>query len=195
VTRLAPLLLCGALAATGCGGPGGSSQPEGSGPEASPRSTGNGETELIGASCKARGGGSAKNIPDFVDVEVERGDGVERVTFWFRPRGPAKQPPSHYVRFTKELTTGAEKPRPANIEGEAFLQVVFSAFSVEIEGEQPSPIYTGPTELRPRLSTVRELEQLGDFEATITWGIGLSRRACFLVDARPDRLTLEFPPS
>ncbi len=181
--------------APGCGEPAAPGRPQGVRPAESPPPTGDGETELVGSSCQARGGGSAKNIPDFVGVDVDSGGGVERVTFRFRPRGPAKRPPSHFIQFTKELTTGAEKPRPAKIEGEGFLQVVFSAFSVEISGEQPSPIYTGPTELRPGLSTVRELEQLGDFEATITWGIGLSRRACFLVDAGPDRLTLEFPSS
>jgi hypothetical protein len=118
---------------------------------------------------------------------------VDRVTFRFRPRDPgAAQPPSHYVKFADRLLTDAEGT-PTDVEGEAFVLVVFSAFGVELSGEQPVPIYKGPKELRPGFGTVRELQQLGDFEATVTWGIGLSQEACFVIDARPDRLILEFP--
>jgi hypothetical protein len=54
-------------------------------------------------------------------------------------------------------------------------------------------IYTGPKEFTPNFPTVVEVEELGDFEATISWGIGLSSRACVVVDATPTRITLEFP--
>jgi hypothetical protein len=71
--------------------------------------------------------------------------------------------------------------------------VVFGALGVDISGEEPVEIYTGPKEFSPRFGTLREVEQLGDFEATISWGIGLAAEECFVLDVGPDHLTLEFP--
>jgi hypothetical protein len=193
VRRTLLFLVIVALVAAACGGeprraagPGPQpTSPPGESPEPSPA--------LSGAKCRGRGGGSASNIPDFEAVEVESEGGVERVTFRFRPRDPsATRPPSHFVRFVGELNIDAEGGR-ADVEGKAFVLVVFSAFGVDLSGEEPVQIYTGPTELRPRLSTIRELQQVGDFEATVSWGIGLSRRACFVLEAEADRLVLEFP--
>lgn len=192
--RRAGVLVVGALLAAACGrSPSPASSP--APPEPSPKTTPASPASLPGASCKDRGGGVAENIPDFVKVDVESKGGVDRVTFRFRPRDPGVAgPPSHFVKFVDQLSTGEEGAR-ADVEGEAFVLVVFSAFGVDLSGEEPVQIYTGPTELSPGFGTVRELEQLGDFEATVTWGIGLSRKACFVVDARPDRLVLEFPAS
>jgi hypothetical protein len=150
-------------------------------------------TELAGASCDDRTGGDARNLPDFVEVEVESEEGVDRVTFQFEPNQPnIKQPPYHVVRFQDELHTDPEGA-PADIEGEAFILVVFGALGVDLSGEEPEEIYTGPKEFTPGFGTVREVQELGDFEATITWGIGLASEECFVLDAGPDHLTLEFP--
>jgi hypothetical protein len=166
--------------------------PQGSISKPKPKSTG--ETmaapiRLAGASCNGRGGGNARNIPGFVGIEVESKGRIERVTFRFRPPAGVNQPPSHYVKFTDQLYTGMEG-REANIAGRFFVQVVFGARTIGISGEE---IFTGPTELTPRFGTVQEVDQIGDFESTITWGIGLSSRACFRVEATPDRLVIEFP--
>jgi hypothetical protein len=163
---------------------------------AEPRATASGTeappAKLKGASCKGGGGGNARNIPDFVGIDVESGGGVDRVTFRFRPAPGVNQPPSHYVKFSEELFTG-EEGREADIAGKFFVQVVFGARGVDLTGTEPVEIFTGPKELTPGYGTVVEVEQLGDFESTVTWGIGLSRRACFRVDASADRLVVEFP--
>jgi hypothetical protein len=193
VRILAALLVVAALIA-GCAG-----TPSGAPPKSKPKTVTTGKVKaepirLPGASCKGRGGGNARNIPDFVGIEVESKDGIDRVTFRFRPAAGVNQPPSHYVKFTEQLYTGKEG-REANIAGEFYVHVVFGARGVEIPGEEPVEIFTGPTELTPGFGTVREVDQIGDFESTITWGIGLSRRACFRMEAEPDRLVLEFPAS
>jgi hypothetical protein len=196
--RMLVVLAAMSLATAACGGqPGPSARPTSPSPTSpSPKPTGTKADEppaLQGASCRKRGGGVAENVPDFIGVEIKTTPKMERVTFHFRPRDPGvRQPPSHFVRFVDTVNTDAEGV-PADVEGEAFLLVVFSAFGVDLSGEEPVQIYTGPKELRPGLSTVRELEQVGDFEATVSWGIGLSRRACFGVEAEADHLTLEFP--
>lgn len=117
---------------------------------------------------------------------------MDRVEFLFRPRSKVSAPPSHYVRFTDEPLMEGEGD-PAEVEGTAFVVVVFGAFGTDVSGPNPTQIYTGPSEFTPGFGTVREVEQLGDFEATVTWAIGLSRRACFRMEAEPDRLVVEFP--
>jgi hypothetical protein len=77
------------------------------------------------------------------------------------------------------------------IEGDAFLVVAFQAIGVDLSSEQPVEVYTGPEEFTPGFGTIREAVMLGDFEGQVSWGLGLSRRECFVVEAAPDRLTLE----
>jgi hypothetical protein len=192
--RSLPALCVAAVLLAGCAG-----TPEGgrAKPKPQPKTTGESKAEPIslpGASCRGRGGGNARNIPDFVGIEVVSKDGIERVTFRFRPAAGVNQPPSHYVKFTEQLYTGKEG-REAKIAGEFFVHVVFGARGVEISGEEPVEVFTGPEELTPGFGTVQEVEQIGDFESTITWGIGISRRACFRMEAEADRLVLEFPSS
>jgi hypothetical protein len=178
------------LLLVGCGG-----GPQARGTKPEPTGTGTPKEEparLEGASCKGGGGGNARNIPDFVGMDVRSAGGVERVTFRFRPAPGVNQPPSHYVKFSEELFTGKEG-REANIAGRFFVQVVFGARGTDTSGEEPIEIYTGPEEVTPGFGTIQEVEQIGDFESTITWGIGLSRRACFRVDVTADHLTIEFP--
>lgn len=149
--------------------------------------------ELPGASCEERMAGDAENTPDFIAVKVTSRAAVDRVTFRFRQReGAPDVPPFHIVRFVDEPTTDPQGA-PADIEGEAFVQIIFQAFGVDLSGEEPVEIYKGPKEFTPGFPTVLEVDELGDFEATISWGIGLSSRACFVVDATPTRITLEFP--
>jgi hypothetical protein len=191
--RVAAILA--ALLAASCAqpqGPGGAPRPTPTSPSPTASPT---QTELAGASCDDRTQGSGRNLPDFVGVEVESEGGVDRVTFEFEPNQPnVDRPPYYVVRFQDELHTDPEGA-PADIEGEAFVLVVFGALGVDLSGEEPVEIYMGPTEFTPGFGTVREVEQLGDFEATVSWGIGLSSRECFVVDAAADHLTLEFPSS
>lgn len=151
--------------------------------------------ELRGASCEEQTGGTGANLPDFVEVEVESTDEVDRITFRFEPRDPGVDQPAWYVvKPTDRLHTDPEG-EDAELEGQSFVLVVFGAFGVDLSEGEPREIYTGPTELRPRLGVVQEVEQLGDFEATVSWGVGLARPACLRVDAGPRHLTLEFPSS
>jgi hypothetical protein len=54
-------------------------------------------------------------------------------------------------------------------------------------------VYTGDERFTPGFGTLQEAVMLGDFEAQVSWGLGLSEKACYRVDAGPDHLTLEFP--
>jgi hypothetical protein len=150
-------------------------------------------SELPGATCDTVNEGNPSNLPDFVAVELGSEDGVDRITFRFRPQpeAPAK-PPWHFIDFTDELITEGEG-RPVEVEGQAFVVVSFQAIGTDLSGEVPEPVYTGDERFTPGFGTLQEAVMLGDFEAQVSWGLGLSEKACYRVDAGPDHLTLEFP--
>ncbi len=147
---------------------------------------------LKGASCKTRGAGSYANTPRFVSVGTATESGVERIVFEFEPDPGATEPPAWNVAFTDSLASDGEGA-PVEVAGEAFIYVSFGAIGTDLSGEEPVPVYTGPRELDVGGSTLLEAEQLGDFENIISWGLGLSSKACFRATADPNDLTLEFP--
>lgn len=172
--------------------PGSTPSPTGTATEtASPSPTATPD-DLEDASCDDRQGGRSSNFPDFVEVRIESEGDTEKVEFRFEPEGDPTDAPRFFVGFTDQLITDGEGA-PVDVEGEAFVAISFMARGVDLSGEEFEPIYTGPTEFTPGLSTILEVEQTGDFEGMVSWGIGLSSRACFVVDARPDRIILEFP--
>jgi hypothetical protein len=161
-------------------------------PQTSPKPAGS-PRELPGASCEDQEGGNSEIFPDFVKVDLESEGGVDRVTFQFRQTDPdATDPPLHFVRYVDELVTDGEGA-PVEVEGKAFVAVSFMAVGVDLSGETPIEVYTGPDDFTPAFPTVRELKKTGDFEGVVSWGIGLARKACVVVEATPGALTLEFP--
>jgi hypothetical protein len=138
-------------------------------------------------------GGNPSNLPRFTEVELESEDGVDRITFEFEPEPSApNRPPWHHISFQDELITEGEGA-PVEVEGDAFVIVSFQAIGVDLSGEEPVEVYTGPKEFTPGYATLLEAEHLGDFEAQVSWGLGLTEKTCFVLEAKRDRITLEFP--
>jgi hypothetical protein len=54
-----------------------------------------------------------------------------------------------------------------------------AALIVSLNPASSNGSYAGPTDIRTPSGTLREARQLGDFEAVTTWGLGLSKAACF----------------
>lgn len=191
--RNAAAAVIAALLVAGCaqrdptvaGQPPGESPVEAESPSASP--------EGPASTCEAVTSGNPSNLPRFTEVELESEDGVDRITFEFEPESSApNRPPWHHISFVDELVTDGEG-RPVEVEGEAFLLVSFQAIGVDLSGEEFVEVYTGPKEFTPGYGTLKEVKHLGDFEAQVSWGLGLADRTCFVLEARRDRITLEFP--
>lgn len=181
--RSAAALGAAFLLATACAkGPGS--------PDATPQE----EPSPLGAtSCEDQEGGNSEVLPDFVKVETESVAGVDRVRFVFRQsQSGVTDPPKYFVSYVDELRTDGEGG-PVDVEGSAFVAVSFQAIGVDLSGETPVEVYTGPKEIVTAFPTVLELEETGDFEATVSWGIGLSSKACLALRAEPNELVLEFP--
>ncbi|MGH2765578.1 MAG: AMIN-like domain-containing (lipo)protein [Actinomycetota bacterium] len=144
------------------------------------------------STCETVNGGNPSNFPRFTEVELESDDGVDRITFGFEPdQGAPRKAPWHHISFVDELVTDGEG-RPVEVEGNAYLLVSFQAIGVDLSGEEPVEVYTGPKEFSPGYGTLKEAVHMGDFEGQVSWGLGLAERTCFVLEARQDHITLEF---
>ena len=148
---------------------------------------------LENSTCENLTGGNPENFPPFVEVELEQKDETDAITFRFEPEaGAPDDAPLHFINFTDQLITDGEGRR-VRAEGESFVVVSFQAVGVDLSGERPVEVYRGSKRFKPDYGVLREVVHLGDFEGQVSWGLGLSRDACFVLDAERDHITLEFP--
>jgi hypothetical protein len=109
--------------------------------------------------------------------------GYDRIVFEFAS-GPV---PSYTL--TRQASTNFTKDasgQPVTLQGSSGLKLVF-------HGASGYPTYTGSTDLKPGLPVVQEVEQIGDFEGVLSWGIGLSQQSCMrtLELSSPTRLVID----
>ena len=127
------------------------------------------------------------------DVEVEIEDCVERVTFKLKQ---SEAEPGYDVSYqppeVAKIQDGSGDP--VAIAGADFLVVrMFPAMTAEIDGEDVSKTYTGPRNIPAPVEArmIREVAQTGDFEAQVTWAIGLDNKHPYTVTASHDELVVE----
>ena len=123
-------------------------------------------------------------------------DTYDRVTFEFREGdGPVGVPKFEIKRSEPPLRYDGSG-EPMEVDGKAFAQIIFhGGTGVEFEGETPKQTWEGQKEMKPGYPTLVELEQAGDFEATLSWVAGLSDRSCWMATELDDpiRLVWDFP--
>lgn len=129
-----------------------------------------------------------------VAVRVGTHAGHDRITFELDPvRGGA---PSYEAAGASPPFTKDPSDIPMEVEGQSFLRLVFhGATGVDLSGETYRLTYTGPEEIRPALPVLVEAEREGDFEATLSWVLGLSRPSCPRVSllGSPLRIVVDLP--
>jgi hypothetical protein len=120
-------------------------------------------------------------------VAVGRHEGYDRVVFQFRNALPGyrveyAEPPLH------QDGSGDVVP----VQGDAFLTVRMEpASGFDASSGDGTLVYTGPPRIdgaQAGASVVQEVARIGDFEAVLSWAIGLSDRVDFRVS------TLDAPP-
>ncbi len=127
------------------------------------------------------------------DVEIEIEDCVERVTFKFKESEPGPGYDASYQPEQIAKTQDGSGDFVAIAGGDFLVVRMFPAMTAEIDGEDVKPTYEGeksipaPTEAR----MIREVAQTGDFEAQVTWVIGLDNEHPFTVTASNDELVVE----
>jgi len=126
----------------------------------------------------------AQSTPTLVDVRVGRHPGFDRVVFEFRGGLP-----DHRISYVDQLVEDGSG-RPVSVAGAADLQVVFQGANAHEEDGSPS---LSPRRLSPGLPAVKEVTQVGDFEAVVGYGIGIDRRRPVTVStlSGPSRLVID----
>lgn len=127
------------------------------------------------------------------DVTLEAPDCTDRVVFAFREG--ATPGPGYNVSYepADRAKTEDGSGNPIEIEGSAFLVVRLTpAMTAEIVGEKVEPTYTGPRRIAGvGTHAVQEVVKTGDFEAMVTWVIGLNLERPFTATASESELVIE----
>jgi Asp-tRNA(Asn)/Glu-tRNA(Gln) amidotransferase B subunit len=127
------------------------------------------------------------------DVHVAGHDGYDRVTFEFEDAAPGYE-----VTVAQRPVAEDGSGDPVEVEGVGLLQVRFeNAAGARIEGERVVEVYRGPGRVPSgSAELVAEAVDVGDFEGTVTWVIGLRQtvaaaRVSVLTD--PHRVVVDIP--
>jgi hypothetical protein len=126
-------------------------------------------------------------------VTAQPGDCGDQVVFEFKTG--SKVGPGFRVSYEPAKTAKIEdgSGRRLRIAGSAFLVVRLSpAMTAEIVGEDVKPTYTGPRVIKPEATRfVHEVVKSGDFEALVTWVIGLNEKRPFKTTVSSSQLVVE----
>ena len=146
-------------------------------------------TDLGAFSCLDTSGGADSGLPmQLTAVRVAQQTGFDRIVFEFAPQAGGT---AHIPAYTVSRQASAQFVKdpsgmPVTMRGSAGLRIVF-------HGASGATSYTGSRDLTPNLPVVQEVEQLGDFEAVLSWGAGSSRASCLrtLELANPTRVVID----
>jgi hypothetical protein len=134
--------------------------------------------------CAAAPAG-AQSTPTLVAVRAGRHAGFDRVVFEFR--GPV--PAARQVRWVDQLVQDGSG-EPVHLAGGADLEVVFQGASAHDDRGMPT---VSPRRFSPGFTALKEVAQVGDFEAVVGYGLGVDRRRPFRVStlSGPSRLVID----
>ena len=136
--------------------------------------------------------GGGQDLAYLTRVEAGRHPDFDRVVWEFD--GP---PPSFRVEYADGRVTELGSGRTVGVDGGAALTIVLSpASGVDLSGEQPVEVYTGPHRLSGAdagTRVVTEVVETGDFEATFAWAVGVDDVRPFMITTlpSPSRIVLD----
>jgi hypothetical protein len=200
ITTAKVLGLVATLAVAGCGtdtepaqtGAGGTSTTEATTSTTGATSTTGGIDPLVGADADPESGPvGGTEYGQLVDVKIGRHEGFDRVVFTFRGNGV----PGFRVEYVNPPITEDASGEVVEVDGGAFLFVrTEPASAYDMEAGKAS--YTGSDHLEGSevgTSEVQEVVKTGDFEAVLSWVVGLADRVDFRVDTltNPGRIVID----
>ena len=126
----------------------------------------------------------AQSIPTLTDVRAGGHSGFDRVVFEFR--GPV---PEYRVDYVDQLVQDGSG-QPVAVAGAADLEVVFQGADAHDADGTPT---ISPRRFSTGLPAVKEIAQIGDFEAVVSYGIGVDRKRPLKVStlSNPSRLVID----
>ena len=187
------------LLAAGCGGSDAETEGPGDGTTTvSTTTTTTGTTDgidpLEGAgTTPVVGDPTAQDIALLERVAVGRHEGFDRVVFQFR-----QGVPGYRVEYVQPPLKEDGSGNVVELRGNAFVTIrMDQASGFDLNTGEGVMVYKGPKRIdgsAAGASVVQELVRTGDFEAVLTWAVGLSDRVDFRVTTTtsPARLIVDF---
>ncbi|MFL5946452.1 MAG: hypothetical protein ACJ74D_00410 [Gaiellaceae bacterium] len=123
-------------------------------------------------------------------VAVGRHEGYDRVVFQFRGEGL----PGYRVQYMEPPLKEDGSGNVVQVDGNAFVVVRMEpASGFDLNTGEGELVYKGPKRV-PGASVVQEVVRMGDFEAVLTWAVGLEEKVDFRVStlSSPSRLVVDF---
>ena len=147
--------------------------------------------------CARESGGEEGVYTNLVAVRIGTHQGYDRITFEFKapepnPGGEAGIP-RYEIRTAKPPHYEDASGLPLEVNGNSFVGIVFhGASGVDFEGRAT---YKGPKVVRAGFDNLVEAVRSGDFEATLSWILGVRRQTCWQVHElhNPDRVAIDIP--
>ncbi len=186
------------LAVSGCGGSDKSSAPTGgySLPSPTPTSTTStgGIDPLEGAGTTPVEGAATGSETALLDrIAVGRHEGYDRVVFQFQ-----NTLPGYKIEFVEPPLKEDGSGKPVEVKGNFIVVVRMEpASGFDLNTGEGVMTYKGPKRIDgygAGTSVVQELVRIGDFEAVLSWAVGLSDKVDFRVRTAmsPPRLIVDF---
>jgi hypothetical protein len=125
-----------------------------------------------------------QQAPLLVDVRTAHHPGFDRITFEFRGARPA-----HRIGYVSQLVEDGSG-KPVDLAGAAAINVVFHGADAHHPDGSPS---VAPRRFKPGLPSLEEVARIGDFEAVVTYGLGVDHRVPFKVLelSNPSRVAID----
>jgi hypothetical protein len=156
--------------------------------------TTNGIDPLAGAGTTPVVGKRLSNATALLErIAVGRHEGYDRVVFQFR-----KDLPGYRIEYVQPPLKEDGSGKPVAVRGAAVVVVRMEpASGFDLNTAEGVPTYKGPKRIDGSgagTSVVQELVRTGDFEAVLSWAIGLSDKVDFRVSTAtsPSRLIVDF---
>jgi len=192
------LLACALLAVAGCGGSSSSSESEppaaGTTTVTAPTTTHEQTDPLEGAGTNVAVGTATASATSLLErVAVGHHEGYDRVVFQFRDEGL----PGYRAEYVQPPLIEDGSGDTVDVAGNAFVVVRMEpASGFDLNTGEGELVYKGPKRL-PGTGVVKEVARTGDFEAVLSWAIGLEAKVPFRVTtaASPSRLIVDFKNS
>jgi hypothetical protein len=130
----------------------------------------------------------AADVPLLVAVRSAHHPGFDRITFEFK--GPR---PAHRIRYVSQLTEDGSG-KPVHLTGGAAIEVVFHGANAHDASGKPT---VSPRRFSPGLPSLKEVAQIGDFEAVVSYGLGVDHKVPFKVLelGNPSRIAVDVATS